>query len=60
MTIDEIQRLDDHIRLSDTGNRLLGLTMLCGQFERDFIFQEQIYLSQLRYGWPYPVEQGVN
>jgi len=60
MTVDELQKLDDHIRLSDTGNRLLGLTMLCGEFERDWIGQEQIYLFQLRYGWPYPIESGVN
>ena len=60
MTADEIQRLDDHLRLSDTGNRLLGLTMLCGEFGTDWITQEQIYLLALRYGTPYPEEHGRN
>ena len=60
MDTDMLRRIDDHLTYGDTGNRLLGLNMLCGTYERDFIFQEQIYLSQLRYDWPYPVESGVN
>ena len=60
MTVEELQDLDDHIRLDSTGNRLLGLTMLAGEWGKDFLFQEQVYHLALRYGLSYPIEEGVN
>jgi len=59
MDTDMLRRIDDHIQ-SDSGNRLLGMTMLCGQFGKDFIFQHSVYLHLLYYGQEYPAEHGVN
>jgi len=59
MDVDMLRRIDDHIRFSDT-HRLLGLCVLCGEFGRDWISQEQIMGLALRYGQEYPLEHGVN
>ena len=58
MDIEMLQHID-HIH-SDTGNRLLGLTMLCGKFEKDWISEQQVYLLHLRMAEPYPYQQGKN